>query len=160
MSTIRAATSWQAPACTCPGGSSGGAAASPSFAPGTLTVEGNYAQSGGTLTEVIGGTGASQAGLIDVLGGAIPLSAGTLDVPGAAVTLSGGTLVADFANGFSPTLGETFTVMSFTAGDLSGEFGALAYHNGSTTVTGDSSRVNIGNGLALEALYNNGLGIS
>jgi hypothetical protein len=111
--------------------------------PGLLTIDGNYAQSGtGVFTEVIGGTGSGQAGALDVSGGT--------------VTLSGGALQVDFANGFKPTLGETFTVMNFTPGDLNGQFASIAYNNGSSTVTGNSSRVNIGGGLAMEVVYGAG----
>jgi hypothetical protein len=113
------------------------------ISPGALNISGNYSQSStGVLHEAIAGTGAGQAGTLNVTGGA---------------TLAG-TLNTEFANGFAPALGETFTVAHFTPGDLTGQFNTLTYNNGAATVTGNSSRVNIGNGLALQVEYNNAAG--
>ncbi len=74
--------------------------------PGTLTVQGNFAQSGGSFNELIGST--SNYGILTVMGNAT-LSMG-----------SGTALNITFATGFTPVTGDKFTILDATS--LSGTF--------------------------------------
>ena len=109
-----------------------------------LTVGGSYTQgASGELLVNFDGTGVSPAAAVNVSGGA--------------VTLNGGTLATDFPTSFIPKVGETFTVMTFKPGTLTGEFGTLA--SGATgNFWGNNWWTYIGNGLAEEVLYNNAAG--
>jgi hypothetical protein len=108
--------------------------------PGTLTIDGTYSLSNtGSFTSVVTGTGVGQTGDLDVNG---------------TVNLNGGTLQVDTANGFNFALGQTFTVMNFTPGSLTGNFGSISYGANA----GSDAGVDIGNGLALQAVYNNSAG--
>jgi hypothetical protein len=81
---------------------------SPGNSPGSLTITGNYTQSsGGTLNVEIGGTGAGQFDRLQVSGTA------TLD----------GTLKITTLNGFSPSPGNSFQVLTFAA--RSGDFATV-----------------------------------
>ena len=97
-----------------------------------LTVNGNYAQSGGTFDALLHGTGA-QIDAVNVGGGdSVHLTGGNLQVSGVAFAL-----------------GQMFNdIMTFQPGELSGTFATL--QGG-----GNGNSVNLGNGLTLEALYNN-----
>ena len=113
----------------------GGAAGSP----GMLSINGSFTQqAGGTLHTLINGTGAGQSSILSVTG---PITlAGTLDLT------TGG--------GFSFAAGQTFTLASFNPGGLTGSFDNLVYG----TYSGSGASLNIGGGLELDVLYNNGLG--
>jgi hypothetical protein len=74
------------------------ATVSPGLSQGTLTVTGSYSQSGSLPIE-IGGAGAGQFDVVNVSG---------------AATLSG-TLTLSTVNGFSPAVGQTFTIMSYAS---------------------------------------------
>jgi autotransporter-associated beta strand protein len=81
---------------------------SPGDAPGTLTVNGNYAQaSNGTLLIDIGGSNNGQFSVLDVLGNA------NLD----------GFLHPVLLNGFTPTIGESFTFLDYAS--LTGAFSSI-----------------------------------
>lgn len=85
-----------------------GAAVEPGLSAGTLAINGAYNQSAsGALRVEIGGTGAGQFDVLSVSG---------------AATL-GGELNVQTINGFSPTTGNTFVIL--TAGSISGTFGVL-----------------------------------
>jgi len=70
----------------------------PGDAPGTLTIQGDYSQTGGVYNELIS---SSANGLLDVFGRA------TLG-PGAELNIN-------LLNGFIPMFGETFTIMEFAS---------------------------------------------
>lgn len=75
---------------------------------GTLTISNTYAQgTKGTFLEQIGGTDAGQFGVLSV--GSLATLNGTLDV--------------SLANGFLPTVGQTFTFLDY--GSLSGAFSSV-----------------------------------
>jgi autotransporter-associated beta strand protein len=81
---------------------------SPGDAPGTLTVNGNYAQaSNGTLLIDIAGANDGQFSVLDVLGNA------NLD----------GFLHPVLLNGFTPTIGESFTFLDYAS--LTGAFSSI-----------------------------------
>ena len=104
--------------------------------PGTLTVIGNYNQSGtGDLEANLGG-GGTTSGVVTDTGGFVNLTGGTLSVSG------------------TPPVGTTLTVMTFGAGDLVGQFAAVQ----DGAAIGDGSFVNLGDGTSLEVFYNNGAG--
>ncbi len=100
-----------------------------------LTVNGNYAQSGGMFDALLHGTGV-QIDKVAVGGGdSVHLTGGNLQVSGVAFAL-----------------GQMFNdIMTFTPNDLSGTFATL--QGG-----GNGNMVNLGGGLTLEALYNNAAG--
>jgi hypothetical protein len=100
-----------------------------------LSVNGNYAQSGGTFDALLHGTG-TQIDAVAVGGGdSVHLTGGNLQVSGVAFAL-----------------GQMFNdIMTFTPNDLSGTFATL--QGG-----GNGNMVNLGGGLTLEALYNNSAG--
>ena len=113
----------------------GGAAGSP----GKLRINGSFTQqSGGTLQELINGTG---GGLYSTLA-----VTGTISLGGALDITSG--------NGYSFAAGQTFDIATFDSGGLTGTFDNLVY--GSYSGTGSS--LNIGGGLELDVLYNNTAG--
>ena len=112
--------------------------------PAVLTVNGNYSQtSAGVLDELVQGavTRGTQYNGIDV-SGSVTL-AGTLDV----TTLNGFTLAAN----------QSYDVMNFTPGDLTGSFGTLEYGNLATSGSG-TNLLNLGNQLALSVNYDNSTG--
>lgn len=105
--------------------------------PGALAISGNYSQaSGGMLDEFIGGTSAGQFSVINLTGGSLSL---------------GGTLDISTVNGFALAGGQSFDIINFPAGSLSGTFGTLAYDG----LTGSgTSPLDINNGtLALSVQY-------
>jgi hypothetical protein len=111
--------------------------------PGTLTITGNYTQSAtGTLVEAVAGTD-------DTGGTADPTDTwSTLKVSGA-VDLQGGALpVSSNASSDDIALGNSFTVMTFTPGELTGTFSSL------DGVAGQAF-TNIGHGLGLWLDYDN-----
>ena len=82
---------------------------SPGFSIGTLTITGNYSQSAsGVLRMEIGGAEAGESDLLQV---------------GGTATL-GGTVAVSFANGFVPSFGQSFTLL--TRGAAAGSFGAIS----------------------------------
>jgi hypothetical protein len=104
--------------------------------PGNLTVDGNYTEgANGVFASVITGTASNQVGTLAVNGGA---------------TLDGGVLDLQLTN-FTPTLGQSFTVMTFTPGSLTGAFGAVEDDG----ALGDGTGVDIGGGLRLAVTYDN-----
>jgi fibronectin-binding autotransporter adhesin len=110
----------------------GGAANSP----GLLSVNGNVSQgSGGTLQELIDGTGSGQYSVLGI--------SGSMGVDGTLDIFTG--------SGFNFVAGETFTIATFNPGNLTGQFATVEY--GSYSGTGTS--LNIGSGLTLDVLYNN-----
>jgi hypothetical protein len=85
-----------------------GGTVSPGDAPGTLTVNGNYTQaSNGTLLIDIEGANNGQFSVLDVLGNA------NLD----------GFLHPVLLNGFTPTIGESFTFLDYAS--LTGAFSSI-----------------------------------
>jgi fibronectin-binding autotransporter adhesin len=112
--------------------------------PGVLTIKGNYSQTaGGVLDELVQGavTPGSQYGVIDATG-AVSL-AGALDL----TTL----------NGFSLAANQSYDLMNFTPGTLTGTFGTLEYRNIAASGSG-TSLLNLGNQLALSLQYDNSTG--
>jgi hypothetical protein len=103
--------------------------------PATLTNNGNYGQSGGTFDALLHGTG-MQIDEVNVTNGH-------------SVTLAGGDLEAF---GVTFALGQVFEdIMTFQPGELSGTFATL--QGG-----GNGTMVDLGNGLTLEAIYDNSAG--
>ena len=92
--------------------------------------------SGATLDEVIKGAGSGLHGVINLNGGA------SLD----------GTLDITTSSGFSFAMGESFVFMNLAGGQLSGNFATLEY--GSLNGSG-LNPLNLGNGLALDLVYDN-----
>ncbi|MGC9271410.1 beta strand repeat-containing protein, partial [Acidiphilium sp.] len=108
---------------------------------GSLSISGGYTnQSTGTVNALLQGTGAGQASSLAVTAGP--------------VLLAGGTLTPITSNGFTLAAGQSFTPLTFGTDNLTGEFGALSYNG----ATGNGTSVDLGNGLTLEASYNNGAG--
>ncbi len=105
--------------------------------PGTLAVNGSYTQaSGATLDEFIGGTSAGQFSAINLTGGSLSLA---------------GTLTVSTLNGFTLASGQSFDIINFPAGSLSGTFTQLAYGG---VVGSGTSPLDIENGtLALSVQY-------
>ena len=105
--------------------------------PGTLAVNGSYTQaSGATLDEFIGGASAGQFSVINLTGGSLSLA---------------GTLAVSTVNGFALAGGQSFDIINFPAGSLSGTFGKLAYGG---VVGSGTSPLDIANGtLALSVQY-------
>ena len=119
--------------------------------PGTLKVSGSYSQSGsGILQADIYPPDTQPSSIISVTG-----SPGT---PGAAgsVNLAGGTLLIDAIS--SLALGTPYTVMTFGAHHLYGEFGQVETEGAHGNLTGNSTSVNLGNGDTLDVLYNEASG--
>ena len=105
--------------------------------PGTLTVSGDYDQSGtGNLEANIGGGGTTSGVLADTGGGYVNLTGGTLSVSS------------------TPAIGTLLTVMTFGTGHLVGQFAAI--QDGASI--GGGSFVNLGDGTSLEVFYNNSAG--
>ena len=105
--------------------------------PGTLTVSGDYDQSGtGNLVANIGGGGTTSGVVADTGGGYVNLTGGTLSVSS------------------TPAIGQVLTVMTFGAGHLVGQFAAI--QDGASI--GGGSFVDLGDGTSLEVFYNNGPG--
>ncbi len=104
----------------------------------TLTVQGDYRQSGGgSLQTDFNG----RAGLLAVSGG---------------IHLSGGNLLI---NGItSLTLNTPYTVATFTPGDLTGKFAHIQTEGSLGNHTGNGNSVDLGNGDTLKVLYNNAAG--
>ncbi|MHB1774347.1 MAG: beta strand repeat-containing protein, partial [Acidimicrobiales bacterium] len=112
--------------------------------PSVLTVSGNYTQtSSGVLDELIQGsvTRGAQYNAINV-SGSVTL-AGALDV----TTLNGFTLAAN----------QSYDLMNFTPGALTGTFGTLQYNNIAASA-GGTGLLNLGNQLALSINYDNSTG--
>jgi hypothetical protein len=107
---------------------------------GTLTIDGGYVNQGGALSTMLTGTGARQTGTIAV-------GSGT-------VTLAGGTLAATTGNGLSFAAGQSFTPLTFGSRNLTGVFTLLTADGN----TGNGTNVSLGNGLTLEASYNDTAG--
>jgi hypothetical protein len=100
--------------------------------PAALAINGNYAQSGGTFDALLHGTG-TQIDEVNVTNGH-------------SVNLTGGDLEAF---GVTFALGQVFEdIMTFQPGELSGTFATL--EGG-----GNGMMVDLGNGLTLEAIYDN-----
>ena len=112
----------------------------PGNSPGTLTVDGNFAQSaGGTLAIEIAGAGAGQNDVLDVTGSTIldglleisllsfvpsPNDSFTILSSAAGITNNGLALTGDMASFFSLSLanGNTDLVLTFQASSLPGDF--------------------------------------
>ncbi len=83
--------------------------------PGALSIAGSYNQgAGGTLSEIIGGTGGGQFGML------------TTGVAVGKLTL-GGTLDIAAINNFQFHVGQSFDIINFPANSLSGAFSTLQY---------------------------------
>ncbi len=109
---------------------------------GTLTVNGSLKNlASGTVNTLIQGTGAGQSSVLAV-------------TAGNEVNLKGGTLSPITTNGFNFAAGQSFTTVTFGSRDLYGLFGSLSY-NGHT---GNGTSVDLGNGLTLQASYNDTAG--
>ena len=118
---------------------------------GTLTESGAYKQSGSGVLQTDINTGDSQQSSIIAV-------TGTPGTPGAkgSVNLAGGTLLIDAQS--SLALNTPYTVMTFRANDLYGQFGEVETEGSLGSHTGDSNSVNLGNGETLEVLYNEASG--
>jgi len=120
--------------------------------PGTLTVSGAYKQTGnaGILQADINTGAAQKSSIIKVTG-----SPGTPGASGS-VNLAGGTLLIDAQS--SLALNTPYTVMTFGAGHLYGQFGQVQTEGALGSHTGNGNSVNLGNGQTLEVLYNEASG--
>ncbi len=86
-----------------------GATVAPGNSAGTLTVDGNYTQTLGSLTIEIGGLLETQEyDVLNVLG---------------SITLGGGTLDVVLINGFAPSEGDSFDILDFNS--LTGSFSSV-----------------------------------
>ena len=110
--------------------------------PGTLTINGNFTNTAaGTVASYLSANPAGNT-QITVAGGGTP-------------TLQGGTIQGNAVNGLSYAAGQSFTVMNFTPGGLTGVFGGVA--NGASTPTPGTS-TSLGGGLTLGVVYNDHAG--
>src|ERR1700746_66285 len=106
--------------------------------PDTLTVNGSYNQTSGTLAALLQGTGAGQIGQVHLTNGT-------------SLNLDGGNL-ARAPGSINYAAGQTFSnVVTFQPGQLFGTFTQLEG-------LGNGVSANLGGGLTLEALYNNAAG--
>jgi hypothetical protein len=119
--------------------------------PATLNVSGAYSQSGSGILQTDINTGNPQQSSIIAVSG----SPGTPDTPGS-VNLSGGTLLIDDQS--SLVLNTPYTVMTFAANDLYGQFAQVQTEGTLGSHTGNGNSVNLGNGDTLEVLYNEAAG--
>ena len=118
---------------------------------GTLNVSGAYSQSGSGVLQADINTGdTQQSSIVNVTG-----SPGTPGSPGS-VNLSGGTLLIDAQS--SLALNTPYTVMTFAANDLYGQFAQVQTEGTLGGHTGNGNSVNLGNGDTLEVLYNEASG--
>jgi len=118
---------------------------------GTLNVSGAYRQSGtGMLQADINTSESQQSSIIAVTG--------TPGTPGAkgSVNLAGGTLLIDAES--SLALNTPYTVMTFGANRLYGEFGQVETEGALGSHAGNGNSVNLGNGETLKVLYNEASG--
>ena len=100
--------------------------------PAALVINGNYSQSGGTFDALLHGTGI-QIDEVNVTNGH-------------SVNLTGGDLEAF---GVTFALGQVFEdIMTFQPGELTGTFATILGG-------GDGTSVDLGNGLTLDAIYDN-----
>ena len=118
---------------------------------GTLTESGAYKQSGSGVLQTDINTGDSQQSSVIAV-------TGTPGTPGAAgsVNLEGGTLLIDAET--SLALNMPYTVMTFGAGDLYGEFAKVETEGTLGSNTGNGDSVSVGGGKTLEVLYNEAAG--
>ena len=118
---------------------------------GTLNVDGAYEQSGSGVLQTDINTGDSQQSSIIAV-------TGTPGTPGTAgsVNLEGGTLLIDAET--SLALNTPYTVMTFGAGDLYGEFAQVETEGSLGSFTGNGDSVSVGGGETLEVLYNEAAG--
>ena len=122
-----------------------------SSTPGTLNVNGAYSQSGTGVLQADINTGFSQqSSIVNVTG-----SPGTPGSPGS-VNLPGGTLLIDAQT--SLALNTPYTVMTFGADHLYGQFGEVETEGALGSHTGNGDSVNLGNGDTLKVLYNEATG--
>jgi fibronectin-binding autotransporter adhesin len=123
-----------------------------SSTPATLNVSGAYSQSGSGILQADINTGDTpQSSIVNVTG-----SSGTPGSPGS-VNLSGGTLLIDGQS--SLALNTPYTVMTFAASDLYGQFAQVKTEGSLGSNTGNGDSVNLGNGDTLEVLYNEASGV-
>ena len=118
---------------------------------GTLNVGGAYTQSGTGILQTDINTGDSQqSSTINVTG--------TPGTPGASgsVNFAGGTLLIDGES--SLALNTPYTVMTFGADDLYGQFAQVETEGSLGSHTGNSNSVNLGDGDTLKVLYNEASG--
>ena len=114
-------------------------------------MSGAYSQSGtGALQADINTGNSQQSSIINVTG-----TPGTPGSPGS-VNLSGGTLLIDAQS--SLALNTPYTVMTFGANDLYGQFAQVETEGSLGSHTGNGNSVNLGNGDTLEVLYNEASG--
>ena len=111
--------------------------------PGVLTINGNFTNTGaGTVAAYFSGAPSGNTSV-------------TVD-NGHGMALQGGTLQANTLNGLSYAAGQSFTVMNFQPGELSGLFSSL--QNGNGGLSANPTYLNLGGGLTLGANYNGSLG--
>ena len=118
---------------------------------GTLNVSGAYKQSGNGVLQTDINTGDSQQSSIIAV-------TGTPGTPGAkgSVNLAGGTLLIDAQT--SLALNTPYTVMTFGADNLYGQFSQVETEGTLGNHTGNGDSVNLGNSDTLEVLYNEAAG--
>src|SRR5579872_6900631 len=118
---------------------------------GTLNVSGAYNQSGTGVLQADINAGASQQSSIIAVGG----SPGTPGSSGS-VNLAGGTLLINAES--SLVLNTPYTLMTFGARHLYGQFGKVQTEGALGSHTGNGDNVNLGGGETLEVLYNEASG--
>ncbi|MGH7029402.1 MAG: choice-of-anchor D domain-containing protein, partial [Stellaceae bacterium] len=109
--------------------------------PGTLTVNGNFTNTGaGSLASYLSGS---------------PSNTQVTVGNGNAVTLQGGTISGTPVNGLTYAAGQTFTAMNFQPGNLTGLFAGVANGTGAPT---PGTSTNLGGGLTFGVVYNDHAG--
>ena len=104
---------------------------------GNLTISGDYLEGvGGVLEMVVKGTAAGQYS--------------TLAINNGSANLQGGTLQIDVTN-FTLDAGQTYDLVTFASGQLTGTFGSI--RSGAFSANGSS--LNVANGLTLHVIYDN-----
>lgn len=132
---------------------------------GTGTITGNVNASGGDLAA--GSLSHNTVGTLAVTGkfidssfvDAVIVAAGSgeasvINVSGTKVSLKGATLHLDITDPENLIVGEAFTIMHFVPGTLTNGFSAMKYG----AATGSGSTIDLGNGLSIDAMYDNGAG--
>ncbi len=127
---------------------------------GSGTLTGGVVLSGGTIASDDGAAALSIHGRLvdhaamDTTLGVSAEEATRIAVDGDKVALKGATLNVHFGSAFVWQAGETYTVLTFTPDTLASHFAAMS----DGTHSGDGNSLDLGNGFALDATYDNAAG--
>ncbi|MGH7188381.1 MAG: beta strand repeat-containing protein, partial [Acetobacteraceae bacterium] len=116
--------------------------------PGTLTINGNF-QNAGNGGSAFGSTPGTVATYL------APSGNTAITVASGSPTLNGGTIQGNAVGGLNYAAGQTFTVMNFTPGSLTGVFGLVQNGNASATLGTSTS---LPGNLTLGVVYNDHAG--